>query len=106
MQCMSLLRVIHFYVFILANQMFLGTLLVSSKCVDVCRHECIFDYCGEVDVSTFELFASFTSAVYPDGIPHFTSTVVFIFGKLVNIIKGRGIIFQDMMSTQISFALT
>ena len=75
---MSLLRVLHFYVVSLANQIFLGALLVSVKCAGVYRRDCIFDYCGEVDVSTFELFASFTSAVYPDGILHFTSTVVFI----------------------------
>ena len=43
-QCMSLLRVMHFYGFSLANRLFLGALLVSVKCVGVYRRECIFNY--------------------------------------------------------------
>ena len=46
MHCMSLLLVMHCYVFNLANRLFVSAMLVSVECVGVYRRECIFDDCG------------------------------------------------------------
>ena len=92
MLCMSFLRILHWYRSSFENRLFLSALLVSAKCMGVYLLEFVFDCWRDRYIYIRTSWITFIPEV-SRRYPFRYLRIVFIFGELVNIIKGRDLIF-------------